>query len=267
MGAALDRLVRRLQAVAAGAEELPHLLRAQRVATRGQFLGELPRALRRPSQRRHRIAARHRSDQRFERSHQLGIVFLDRRPTSTWSSDVHDLFGAHAAAKFISAGANRRARHPCRALNHRDSSVAELGLGARPKPPHPFVHHRRQSLELAPDLSFVCHADHRSRFDRAVDPCPPAANQVVPEQGLRSRDPCASRCDPWCFPMQSLEVQSPSLTPEFHPLRRSSGAASRGGSRERPHRSAPGHLGSERWVASATPAETAAAATASGSEQ
>src|SRR5664279_3684328 len=72
---ALDGLGVALQAVAQAVQQLAHAHVADRMPVAGQGIGEVPRRLGRPPQRRHRVPSRDRVDQSLQRCRQPGVGF------------------------------------------------------------------------------------------------------------------------------------------------------------------------------------------------
>jgi hypothetical protein len=150
---------------------------------------------------------------------------------------------------------------PTEGVARGDGGSARSATGARSK-----IRHCRREI-----LSPTCRPDDPNSADFT-------GSHPTPTDRYRktrsSRDCCASRRDAWCCSSWSLEFQIPVTHPVLLPgafssaPRRSAVVKQGAPARSYGARSAPlGHLRSGRSVAAATPAETAAAATASGSEQ
>ena len=119
---ALARFLERVQAIAEPVQELPDRRRAHGPAVRGQRPGQLRGALARPSQGRHRVAARQRLDQQVQGlGHPRLRLLGSGRPAPGWRM--------RSVAGTPCANSRRPFRIVCRA-----SPVADETIASPPKP-------------------------------------------------------------------------------------------------------------------------------------
>lgn len=70
----------------------------------------------------------------------LNRSLFESWPTTTGAPYLYDLDVLNTCSKLVPSCADRRARHPDRALHDRDATLAQhVGLDARPTSPHTFV--------------------------------------------------------------------------------------------------------------------------------
>ena len=120
-----------------------------------QFLRQASRALAGPTQRRLRIAARHRFDQRLQRRQQRRSrsATSGRRPPPGRRTRVGLCRALRdRLVQFPQPSRNRRARQSGSMGHQRHSTPAQVSrLGRRPLPPPPLVHLGEQRLVLPSD--------------------------------------------------------------------------------------------------------------------
>lgn len=145
------RLPTRLQTVPFGVQQSSHRAGTRGVVLTGQFLGQSPRTLARPTQGGFRIAARRRFHQRIQSRHQLRVAFRERAPTRPGTTSPRRFHLALVGGQFEFAHPrnDRDARHT-RGLSHRTHSAPThfARFAGRPLPAHAFIHFRSQQPKL-----------------------------------------------------------------------------------------------------------------------
>ncbi len=130
---ALARFLERVQAIAEPVQELPDRRRAHGPAVRGQRPGQLRGALARPSQGRHRVAARQRLDQQVQG---LGHPRLRLLGVRTPRPGLANAVGRrHALRQLSTPVPNRLPRQPRRRRDDRVAPEADrdrFGGGLQP---------------------------------------------------------------------------------------------------------------------------------------
>jgi hypothetical protein len=155
---ALARLLVRLQAVAPGLQQPQHSAIDDIVAHRAQRLRQLRAALRRPAQRRLRIAARHRVHEPLKILREPRLALEDRHPPA---------MAAHPARqrpltglKLGQPAQHRRLRDPRRAHDRRDPATPRrASLRRRPQPPPALIQHALRAQQPKPlgDRALINH--------------------------------------------------------------------------------------------------------------
>lgn len=154
-----------LQTVPGALEQGGDRSRTHGMAVLGQFVGQLRCALAGPAQRRLRIAARRRLDQRQQRAEHGRIARRQRPPARAGTTDP--LGGPHplppGRPQVAQAGMNRRPRQSCRACDHAHAAIPDLACLCRgPLPSSPLIQFRRHDPVFAPK------ARDRWRFSHAL---------------------------------------------------------------------------------------------------
>ncbi len=114
----------------------------------------------RPAQRRLRIPAHRRLNQRLKPGEQFGLMV--RQPFATAPGPTHTLpfpwQGAPAPRQLPQSARDGVARHSGRARHPRHPAPTyRARLGCRPHTPRALAHHARQSLVFPPDVRNSCH--------------------------------------------------------------------------------------------------------------
>ena len=131
----------------------------ERVGNAAQARGEFAQTLARPKQRRLRIPARRRLDQRTQIIEQARIHLAQRLASAARPAHaVHILY--LPSTQFAQPTTDRAARQACGA--HDSTNAATTGcysLGCRQTPQAALVQHRSKRFEPLADGRFINHAD------------------------------------------------------------------------------------------------------------
>ena len=153
MRRALLRLAIPLEAVLLPVQFLRYGRVADGVPSGRQLPGKFARALTRPPQAAHRIAALCGFDQRIKRSEECRIVL--RHPLASSSGLTDRARRERGGRQILLPAGDARARHTCRFLDSHDAAVPEsLRLGCAPQTSHAFIQMRR---EQSVGLLHRCH--------------------------------------------------------------------------------------------------------------
>ena len=144
---ALDRLGVALQAEALLAQQFGDGVPADPVSGRGQFPRQVAQRLRCPAQRRHRIPALVRLDQRQQRGDQSRVQI--GRPLAATTGTPDPAQRLRAGLQLLHPVRYGALAHPGGPGHHPDPAVTQHpGLSPGGQPPLPFVQVRKQGLEL-----------------------------------------------------------------------------------------------------------------------
>jgi hypothetical protein len=134
-------------------EQLAHRRRRDAVTLPGQLFSQVPQRLSRPPQRRHRIPAFVRLDQRQQRRHQTRILRSGALATPAPAAHPLGRQGILAAFEFEHTLAHGRSADPGH-LRHRPHSAMtqQPGLGGQHQPLLALVQMRQQHLESGRQL-------------------------------------------------------------------------------------------------------------------
>lgn len=143
-----------LQAEPVFLQQPPYRGRGHTMPLPGQFGGQPPQRLRRPAQRRHRITALVRLDQRHQRRNQLPVNGLGPHPPATGAPDAPLGQRLVPGLELEHAFADGRLADASRARDQSYASVAEQsGLGRQRQPLLTLVQVWEQDLEPSRQLA------------------------------------------------------------------------------------------------------------------
>ena len=191
MLSALQRLRRRLQAVAEHPQQLRHCLMADRIVLLAQGLGKMACALRGPAQRRHRVASRVRINEPLQSLKHGRRHF--RNPLAATAHFAYLAGRQRLPMQFLQTLVNRWPLKPGCACHGRHPAVTEM-LGIRSR--------NESSLTLVQMLRFA--SRHRPRLEHrcdvvlsvAVTPPQPRKRPHLIVNHHPGFDPCLSGCLP-----------------------------------------------------------------------
>ena len=153
----LDRLAVALETVAHPTQKNSHHAAAGAVSQTFQCLGKTARALARPTQWRHRIAARQRLHKAFQLFRQIGLV-LNRRFAPASGSANSSLRQNIPGLDFALTCKNRASGNLCHARHQRGAAVSKrAGLRGGPDASRTLIQKRAQSPKLLANRGFRRH--------------------------------------------------------------------------------------------------------------
>jgi hypothetical protein len=153
-----------LQTITGSPQQACYRRRTDVVSLAAQLIGQLTNALAGPTQRRFRIAASGRLDQKLERFHQRGLLFSPRFPTSAQAANATLRQRIGRSSKIADSHPNGVPRHSrCPGDGAHATTPQRHRFDSRPPSASSLVEFRRQGLKLRAnpfDDRCILHSPH-----------------------------------------------------------------------------------------------------------